>query len=207
MGFGSNQPLQPAQSPCCLIATGSFAEEAALITSWSTFCCALFMRQSQMHPWLWNITGTCLETQFHPLWLTLTAQQLQTGEGCSSLLVSDSNIRNILRDIHSTPRRSCSSSLVFLRIPELLRASWLLPSQQSLEQGRSPHAGFVLCSVQQANPTFSLNNYLDLKVTKPPREQKRSNHRHSQVYRGISTPDGFVWVCGDFFVVFKPRVY
>lgn len=148
MGFGSNQPLQPAQSPCCFIATGSFAEEAALITSWSTFCCGLFMRQSQMHPWLWNITGTCLETQFHPPCLMLTTQQPQKGEGCSSLLVSNSNIRNIFRNIHDTEPQGEAAALhwSFSGLPEPLRAL-LLPSQQFLEQGRSHHTGFVICVV------------------------------------------------------------
>lgn len=199
MGFGSNQPVQPAQSPCCLIATGSFAEEAALITSWSTFCCGLFMRQSQMHPWLWNITGTCLETQFHPLWLMLTTQQPQTGEGCSSLLVPSSNNRNVFRNIHNTePQGEAAALHSFSGLPEPLRASLLLPSQQFLEQGRFHHTGFVLCSVQQAKPGFSFNNYLDLKVTKTSKGTQKGNHKHSQVYRGVSIPDCLFGFVGNF---------
>lgn len=199
MGFGSGQPLQPAQSPCCLIATGSFAEEAALITSWSTFCCGLFMRQSQMHPCLWNITGTCLETQFHPLWLMLITQQLQTGERCSSLLVSNSNIRNIFRNIHYSEPQGEAAALhwSFSGLPKPIRVL-LLPSQQFLEQERSHHTGFVLCSVQQAKPRFSFNNYLDLKETKASKRTKEDNHKHSQACRDFSVPDCLFGFVGNF---------
>lgn len=96
-------PLQLAEIPCCLIATGAFAEKAALITSWSIFYCRLFIRQNQMH-------SVDMESHFDMPWKQITSptvnvfinQQLQTRERCNSLIVYNTNISNIISNIHYT---------------------------------------------------------------------------------------------------------